>query len=332
MKQYKTFAIIGLGWLGDTILTAGLCSDIKNIYPDARIFYVCTKQFSLVPALISDVDEIIPYEKRSNLGELRNYLEFAELFKNIDIDVAIITHPHERSILCAKLTKAKNIISLSLKGINPLNFFINKKRKLMETEIRNTYKGYFNSDYLKLLGKDPLYSQIKLTIPSDAKINLEKYNLPKQYIVLAPDSKDLIKNWDYKNVLSFIKKCPMPVILTGTEKTDYLANQLINDKANFINLCGKTSILELARIIENSHATVSVDTGTMHLAYGLGCRTVCIFYNEQMVKEWLPQNNNNISLLLGKRYRENGEILYKKEISADEVLLGLFEKNEKGKQ
>lgn len=332
-KEYNNFIIIALGWLGDTILTAPLCASIKAFNPDAKITFLCSKNLADLTALIKEIDETIIYDKRGLHKGIKGYINFAKLFKNREkYDAAIVTHPHERSILCAKLTGAKEIISLPIKTPNPLNLLITKKRNFNETEIRNTYKGKFNSDYVKMLNISPLYKDLALTIPQDKKSIINKFNLPDKYIVLAPCSKAKIKDWDYNNISNFIKNSKYPVVLTGNELLSDIVFQLAKDKIDFINLCEKTTIMELAVIADNSVAVVSVDTGTMHLSYGLGKPTVCLFFTEKMINEWLPANNKNIYLLQGKRFKSEKTFVSEKEISANDVLEiieAIGEKNEK---
>ena len=56
-KLYKNFLIIGLGWLGDILLTYGLCKNIKNYNPEAKITFLCAPSMRQVPSLIKEVDE-----------------------------------------------------------------------------------------------------------------------------------------------------------------------------------------------------------------------------------------------------------------------------------
>lgn len=317
--EHKSFAVIGLGWLGDTLLSDGVCKNIKKYDRNAKITFVSLKNFVDIPKLIPEVDEIVVFDKNNEHKGLLGYLNFAKLFKNKKINVAIIIHPHERSVLCAKATGAKRIVSLPLKGkFNPLNLFITDKRDYIENEIRNTYKNDYNADYLNTIGITTKKYAPSFSVPEN--VNIDRFNLPEKYVVLVPEGKDELKHWDYKNISLFVQNSNIPVVLTGTAKTQELATKLTNDGINFINLCGQTSILELALLIKKAYATVSVDTGSMHLAYGLGAQTVCLFFVENMTKEWLAKDLSNVHLLLGKKFRINGKIITQRTIDYREVL------------
>lgn len=319
--EHKSFAVIGLGWLGDTLLSDGVCKNIKKYDRNAKITFVSLKNFVDIPKLIPEVDEIVVFDKNNEHKGLSGYLKFAKLFKNRKIDVAIVIHPHERSILCAKATGAKKIISLPIKGIlNPINILINKKRKYIEKEIRNEYKNYYNSQYLNEIGISTQNYIPAFTLPMSENTDIEKFKLPDKYIVLAPESKKQVKNWDFNNIANFIKNSKTPIVLTGTAKTQKLAKRLAEKGIEFIDLCGKTSILELATIIKKSFATVTIDTGSMHLAYGLGTETICLFYDEKMTKEWLTTDLPNVHLLIGKHNCNKNEIITEKTIDYKDVL------------
>lgn len=318
-RVYQNFAIIGLGWLGDTLLSDGVCKNIKQYNPEAKITFIVLKTFADIPKLIHEVDKIVLFDKKDEHKGLLGYFKFSRLFKNKEIDVAIVIHPHERSILCANAVGAKKIVSLPLKGkFNPFNLFISNKRKYIENEIRNTYKNNYNAGYLNTIGISTQKYTPSFEIPNG--VSIDKFNLPEKYIVLAPESKDELKNWDYKNLSLFIQNSDIPCVLTGTAKTQELAERLTNERISFINLCGQTDILELAFIIKNSYATVSVDTGSMHLAYGLGVQTICLFFVEEMVKEWLATDLPNVHLLLGKKFRNRGEVITQRTIDYRDVL------------
>ena len=324
-KLYQNFLIIGLGWLGDTLLTYGLCKNIKNYNPEAKITFLCAPSMLQVPSLIKEVDNIIVFDK-SNKHKgcfLSGYYKFAKEYEYLNkFDAAIITHRNEASVLCAWVLGSKNIISIPLKGfLHPLNLFINKKHKYFENIIRNQYKADYNSGYLEELNIEIKNYKPEIEIKDENNIDINKFNLPNKYIVLSPESKDVVKDWEYEEVLKFIKMSPVQVVLTGTEKTKILAEKLRNDKAQFIDLCGKTTILELVKILKNAFCCISVDTGTMHLSYASGTETICLFYNDNMVNEWLPKNLNNITLLTGKKfYSSDNKLITEKIISAIQVL------------
>ncbi len=68
----------------------------------------------------------------------------------------------------------------------------------------------------------------------------------------------------------------IPVLL-GTKTEEDLAKQYIKEGAPCVNQVGKTSLTELSATLKNMRLLVTNDTGTMHLAAGLGVPCLAFF-------------------------------------------------------
>ena len=318
-KDVKNIVVISLGFLGDTLLVESMCRNLKCSIPKSNLIFIVNEVFGELPLGFESVDKIYSYDKKNKHKGLLGYWKFLKIFQEKDIDYAIITHPHERSLILAKVIGAKNIISLPIKR-SFLNFLINKRRKFMKDELRTTYKADYNNGYLEGFCD---YENMPIKYErEDINQNeiLDKFQLSGEYIVLSPTSKDLIKDWNYKNIKEFILNISVPVVLVGTDKAKNIANQLKNENIDFMDLTLKTSITELAVIIKNSKCCVSVDTGTFHLAYAQGVKTLALFYDKQKVVEWAPSDTDCVQVLLGERVGVANDFVCVKEITAKEVL------------
>ncbi len=326
-KDLKTFAIISLGWLGDTLLNAALCQDIKKNYPDSKVIFIASKPFVEIAKGVEGVDEAFYYDKKDEHKGIFGVFKFAKNFpyKN-KIDCAIITHAQERSILLGSALGAKIKIAAPKKGLNPINCLISHKFRYTEEEIRNTYKADFNSDYIKLIGAKPRLSEVKFNIPSEYEEKTNQ-NLRKNgwdgssYIVLSPLSKDEYKDWSFENIQKFVNKYEKNIVLVGTGKAEEIAKKL--NAPNLIDMTNKTTIFELAQIFKNAQKTVSVDTGTMHLSYAVGTDTLCLFFKEAMVAEWAPKDGKKHKILIGKKYNSKNGVVCEKDITAEDVISAL---------
>ena len=157
-RKNLTFAIIALGYLGDTLLNEPLCRNIKDNFPDSKIVFIANDLFVDVPKGFSSVDYAIGYDKKEKLSGLLGYFRFAKEFPlTNNIDFAILTHSHERSLFVAKAIGAKNIVSLPVKKCL-INGFITHKRAYIEQELRTTYKPNYNNGYISLVD-----SNVKVT-------------------------------------------------------------------------------------------------------------------------------------------------------------------------
>ncbi len=111
----------------------------------------------------------------------------------------------------------------------------------------------------------------------------------KPYIIFFPGSSAYLKRWGTANfaaVANFLlENYSYRIVLTGTKKDSKYANTIINgtDKKyqdRFIDLTGKTSLLDLANIINHSDLLVTNDSASLHMAAAVNKETVCIFMGE----------------------------------------------------
>lgn len=321
MKKYEnpTFAIISLGYLGDTILVEPLCRNIKDNFPNSQIIFIVNDVFKEIPLGFNSVDKIICYDKYKAHKGIGGFLKFILNFPYKKIDYAIITHPHERSIIAAKAIGAKNIISLPMKR-NLINILINRKIKSSYYRRRITFKGDINIEYLSGICDYKTYPVQYLRKDIDVNKIIQKFNLPLNYTVLSPYSKEDVKDWDYNNIKDFILKNKKKTVLVGTDKANKIAIQLKNEKVDFIDLTNKTTITELGAIIKSADICISVDTGTFHFSYAQNVNTIGLFFNNRMSKEWAPKTSEFVKLVKGRKFEKNKIIICLKDITANDVL------------
>ena len=100
-----------------------------------------------------------------------------------------------------------------------------------------------------------------------------KYNLPKEYFMVFPSASMELKKWPierYAEIVNKIfKKTNLTLVLCGT-KSDKNDNddlvKIIDNSIPYIDLIGKTSLLEFIDIIDNAKFVITNDTSTYHIA------------------------------------------------------------------
>ena len=111
----------------------------------------------------------------------------------------------------------------------------------------------------------------------------------KRYIVFFPGSSAYLKRWGTTNFVAvanyLIENYAYQIVLAGTNKDGKYASAIINgtDKKHqdrFIDLTGKTSLLDLANIINRSDLLVTNDSASLHMAAAVNKETVCMFMGE----------------------------------------------------
>lgn len=88
----------------------------------------------------------------------------------------------------------------------------------------------------------------------------------------------------------------LPLLLGSADEAGLAARYRARAQGPCLDLCGKTSLPELALTLSRCRLLVSNDTGTMHLAAGLGCPVLGIFLATAQCWDTGPYQNNSCSL------------------------------------
>jgi ADP-heptose:LPS heptosyltransferase len=87
-----------------------------------------------------------------------------------------------------------------------------------------------------------------------------------------------------------ISERDMRLLITGTEKDLKLAQDLVNAAKNtkVINACAKTTINQLAALIESCSVYISADSAPLHIAAAVGTPFVALFGPTEPSRHLVP--------------------------------------------
>ncbi len=288
----KIFFIINLSYFGDVLVTNALCQNIKKSYPDSKIVFVVNKPFYEAAKYQECVDDVLVLDKR---GEHKGILGLIKFALNCPyrkkIFASFIIYGNERGIFLSWLLGAKKRISGYRFLSRPLitDVFEDKNCSFMQD---------INANYISVLtGKKPDIVPIKyLTNPDNdcmAQELLQKYR-DKEIIALCTVGKHKENYMPVKTAAEIIHKLNSEgktvfYLGTGEDCRKYADELREQGCVDFVDLTDKTTIYQLANIMQICKAVISIDTGTLHLAYATGIPTVGVFYRPQMVIKWAPR-------------------------------------------
>ena len=63
MKE-KVFLVFNTACFGDVLLCNPLCQNIKNIWPNSKVIFICDKNFKDVAKYQKGVDDVVIYDKK----------------------------------------------------------------------------------------------------------------------------------------------------------------------------------------------------------------------------------------------------------------------------
>ena len=161
----------------------------------------------------------------------------------------------------------------------------------MQKRISDTYydklfqltdKPLFEFDINKIFISLLLEQDIDACVPELISNNVLNHPsfVEGRYVVLFIEASNSSKEWEVKNFLevgNYLQKYfNYEILVCGVKKRNF---NFISNK--FIDLTGKTTLMELTELISGAELLVSNDTGAMHIGLALNIKTVCISKGDQ---------------------------------------------------
>lgn len=285
---------IQTAFLGDLLLSIPTLKRLRQLYPDQQIHLICRKElasFFLENKLV-DVAYINYKGRKPTWGELAPELS-GKVF-----DLLVCPHESLRSNYISWRVRARYKIGFKKMG-NSLVFDRRELRPLQWPEaIRQlTLLASLDADLsLKLRNIQDLRSPLaqipdwsSMVLPELENTSKQfrkemslKWSVPAEveYICLAPGSVWATKKWgdsQYQELAQKLVAQGKYVLLMGSGGERDLGEWVKNNSPRVFNLCGETTLTEMAQILALSKVLVCNDSGAMHMASAVNVPTVTMF-------------------------------------------------------
>lgn len=256
--------IIRLSSMGDVLLTSKLIRNLRKNFKNSIIKFITNKEYEDLIKYNPYLDEYLLYEKYNidKINELQNNLnEFKP-------DLIIDLQNNKRS---KELTKnfTNNIFKFDKRTFYKLLLVYTKINKTTKYELipdlycKTLKLPNFEIDNLGLeiwLNNNENYENIQ---------NRKYYKKNKYKIAVAPGAtfktKRIPNDILIKILKNLSKKLEIEYFLIGGKDEIDISNR-IEQEIDCINYTGRLSILETARIVDQSDLLITNDTGIMHIA------------------------------------------------------------------
>jgi len=315
MKNPRILIINPFG-IGDVIFSTPLIQILRDSYPDSFIGYLCNKRSYEVLKSNPNLNKLFIYEKddyrsvwnRSKLKYFKMVLDFLMEIRRERFDLLIDLSLAYQYSLLAKFIGIKKRFGFNYRNRGR---FLTRKIDIEGFKHKHVIEYYL--DVLKLLG---LETANKLICPkvylnglnaSWADNFLKDSGVAEKDILIgvipgcgASWGKDaVLRRWDREKFAEvcdgMIDKYRAKVVLLGDAKEVPICadmEKLMKHKP--IIACGKTSLGDLMGIINRCNLIVTNDGGPLHMAVGLGVRTVSIFgpVNEKVYGPYPPSSRH----------------------------------------
>jgi heptosyltransferase-2 len=305
--------------IGDVIFSTPLIETLKKYYPDSYIGYVCNRRVSDLISTNLFLNKIFVYEKdeyreiwqHSKIKCLLKIISFLKGIKKEKFDISIDLSLNYQYSMFFKIIGIKKRVGFNYRNRGR---FLTDKIDIESFDDKHVVEYYL--DVLRLLGIDASKTAVSPKIyASQESLRfgerfLEKNNIAKTDLLIgiipgcgASWGIDAgLRRWDRKKFAQLadklIDKYRSKIVLLGNPKEADICGEVQSlAKDRVINYCGKTSIEELIGILTKCKLVITNEGGLLHMATGLGIKTVSIFgpVNEATYGPY-PQSADHIVL------------------------------------
>ncbi|MCZ6571262.1 MAG: glycosyltransferase family 9 protein [Deltaproteobacteria bacterium] len=293
----KDIAILNLTRFGDLVQTSPIVIGLRKRHPAAKIHLIVKRRFRAVAEMLPDVDAIHELDgdalarivSQPDMGfveRFRKVREMVDRLAEIHFDVVYnFTHSRASAVLLSLLdTERTTGFTLDRNGQRRVD---NKWLRHIATLVRARRLSRFNlvDLYLGAAGLCGSRVPVSVHVPEPARtFAAEQLPGPGPRVAIQLGASTDTKTWSvgrFAETLNHLtQRIPSArIVLVGVAAEVEQARKLRDACPGvwFEDLVGKTSIDELAAVLERAQLLLTSDTGTMHLAAAVGTTTCSVF-------------------------------------------------------
>lgn len=274
--------------LGDIIHALPFLKAVKDTFQDASIDWVISKNLRGILEDNPLINELIVFDKdswksiKSIPKTSRDISRLRKTLKSRNYDIVVDLQGLLRSGLISLSTPSPLRVGFA-DAREGSRFMYN--RKVAVNGI--THAVDKNLEIARAIGAAAERAEFPLSIDDKSRRKIkELLGDVKEYILILPSARWSSKRWPPENFAALVSKLSIPCVISGSSADREICLKLIKNitetgqttkQPKIINLCGETSLKELAALIEVARAVVSNDSGPMHIAAALKKPLVALF-------------------------------------------------------
>jgi len=294
-KSIKRILVIKVSSLGDVILCIPSLRAIKQHFPDYEVSLLVAEKYSLLFKDSPYIDKIIV----CNIGDIRSFRkvwELSERLRRESFDISIDIQNTHYTHLLAFLAGVPQRYGFKRKWACFLTQSVDLPSEDVDPVESQEY--LLLALNIKMEDKNPTLVLSPEDIKRGQQILKSHSSIPFSRMIglnLGGSPKWQTKSWKKNTLIQLIgalSKKGYVFVLTGEIHHASLASFLENSFGNkVINLCAQTTITELASVIYNLRAYITVDSAPLHMSVALGKPTFAFFGPTRAEKHSLKRKN-----------------------------------------
>ena len=300
-EKIKKILVIDLAFIGDVILATPTMRALKKKFPDAALTMLTIPLTAEIAAMNPYVDEVLVYDKRGKDAGLFGMWRMARRLAPLGFDLAVSMNFALRGAVVAWLAGIPHRLGYDAQHAKIfLTMVASHHRDGIKHETQN------HLEVLRPLGIDDksVDASLVMDVPDSARESLAAkstaHHIPEDgYLVLCPIGSYARKNLPMATAAHVVRHFSQrrAIFLIGGKaegkQLEEIAELAGLPKNNV--LAGVLTLPELAAFLEKATCLLTVDTGPLHIAQAVGCRTVAVFGPTDPVV-WGPRGERDVIL------------------------------------
>jgi len=281
--------IVKTDGIGDFVIFSGVLPYYRKLYPNSHISIIVRECSIELAEACPYIDEFIVNHRNSMVYDQNYATEFIKRIQAMKFDVAICPiYSRDKvtdfiminSEAREKIASAGNDSNMPLEQIQANNPYftsiIPAKVGIMPETERN--KEFFEG--LGVVINQPYETTVWMEQENRdfADGLLKKLNIENP-IVICPFAQHQMRDWPVHKWVQLISHCrDYPVLICGSQQNSQTTENIIKatEHPRAHNLCGKTSLRQLAALLERANLCIGVESAPVHIAAAVDCPHVVI--------------------------------------------------------
>ena len=280
----RRVCIIKPSALGDVVQTLPVLGALRQRFSRAHIAWVVNHAYASLLTPIPHLDEVIPFDRERYRGiGPRNWQEILGFFRGLSerrFDLAIDLQGLLRSGLMTWATRASCRVGLTSAREGARLFYTYRANDLPIEQ--GAVERYWK--VVEALGAGECAREYSLALsPLEQEWACWAIGgLPRPIVALNPGARWQTKRWPADRFADVTDKAlgrtaGSAVVLGGPGEEPFADIVAARLHLPCVNLCGRTSLRQLAALLQQCDLLLTNDSGPMHLAAAVGTSTVSIF-------------------------------------------------------
>jgi len=268
----KSFLIIQTAFLGDVILATPVASELRRLYPDARIDFLVRKGNEGILDNHESISQVFTFNKQE--GKLAEMRRLIRQFRKQRYDEVINLHRFGSSGMITFLSRAKRKAGFDK---NPFSFCYDHKVK---HEIGNGVHEVERN--LQLIAEHGALKLVRPTVfPGEKEVAAVEHLVAEPFFCLAPASIWFTKQLPEAKWIALARQLALKgtVYMVGGPPDVELCERLriAAGLPESANLAGKLSLLGSCALFSKAQRCYVNDSGPMHMASAVNAPTTAFF-------------------------------------------------------